>query len=127
MEINIPKNVENKIHENVSQSNTAKAYGSGLIDVYATPAMIALMEKTANLSVQEFLPEGCVSVGIEINAKHVKASRIGEDITCKSILEKQDGKKLYFKIIAFDTKDIIGEATHIRYVVNSMKFMEKLN
>ncbi len=89
--------------------------------------MIALMEKTANLSVQEFLPEGCVSVGIEINAKHVKASGIGEEITCKSILEKQDGKKLYFKIIAFDTKDIIGEATHIRYVVDSMKFMEKLN
>ncbi len=127
MEINIPKNVENKINENVSQSNTAKAYVSGLIDVYATPAMIALMEKTANLSVQEFLPEGCVSVGIEINAKHVKASGIGEEITCKSILEKQDGKKLYFKIIAFDTKDIIGEATHIRYVVDSMKFMEKLN
>lgn len=127
MEINIPKFVENEIHEIVSNVNTAKAYGSGLIDVYATPAMIALMEKTANLSVQEFLPKGCVSVGIEINVKHIKASAVGEEITCKSVLEKQDGKKMYFKIIAFDTKDIIGEATHIRYVVDSMKFMEKLN
>jgi predicted thioesterase len=110
----------------VNETNTAKAYGSGLIDVFATPAMIALMENTAHSSIQDFLPQGMVTVGIEINVKHIKATPIGKTVKCNSYLEKVDGKRLYFTIEAFDQEGKIGEANHIRYIVDALKFVEKL-
>lgn len=127
MDINIPENTRGEKETIVDANNTAKAYGSGSVDVYATPAMVALMESSANTSVEKHLPKGYISLGIEINVQHIKASPIGERITCISILEKQDNKKLYFRIKAFDSKSKIGESRHIRYIVEEKKFMEKLN
>ena len=126
MEINIPQRQKGEKETLVNETNTAKAYGSGLIDVFATPAMIALMENTAHSSIQEFLPQGMVTVGIEINAKHIKATPIGKTVKCNSYLEKVDGKRLYFTIEAFDQEGKIGEANHIRYIVDALKFVEKL-
>ena len=126
MEINIPQRQKGEKEVLVNETNTAKAYGSGLIDVFATPAMIALMENTAHSSIQEFLPQGMVTVGIEINAKHIKATPIGKTVKCNSYLEKVDGKRLYFTIEAFDQEGKIGEANHIRYIVDALKFVEKL-
>lgn len=126
MEINIPQGQKGEKEVLVNETNTAKAYGSGLIDVFATPAMIALMENTAHSSIQEFLPQGMVTVGIEINAKHIKATPIGKTVKCNSYLEKVDGKRLYFTIEAFDQEGKIGEANHIRYIVDALKFVEKL-
>lgn len=110
----------------VTKENTAISYGSGDVEVFATPAMIALMEKTANESIKPLLPEGMVSVGIEINAKHIKASKVGNTITCESFLSKVEGKKLSFDITAYDEKGKIGEATHSRVVVETDKFLSKL-
>lgn len=126
MEINIPQGQKGEKEVLVNETNTAKAYGSGLIDVFATPAMIALMENTAHSSIQEFLPQGMVTVGIEINVKHIKATPIGKTVKCNSYLEKVDGKRLYFTIEAFDQEGKIGEANHIRYIVDALKFVEKL-
>lgn len=126
MEINIPQGQKGEKETLVNETNTAKAYGSGLIDVFATPAMIALMENTAHSSIQEFLPQGMVTVGIEINVKHIKATPIGKIVKCNSYLEKVDGKRLYFTIEAFDQEGKIGEANHIRYIVDALKFVEKL-
>ncbi|MEA4968174.1 MAG: thioesterase family protein [Bacteroidaceae bacterium] len=126
MEINIPQRQKGEKEVLVNETNTAKAYGSGLIDVFATPAMIALMENTAHSSIQEFLPQGMVTVGIEINVKHIKATPIGKTVKCNSYLEKVDGKRLYFTIEAFDQEGKIGEANHIRYIVDALKFVEKL-
>ena len=126
MEINIPLGLKGEKEVLVDNTNTAKAFGSGLIDVFATPAMIALMENTAHSSVQDFLPEGNVTVGIEINAKHIKATPVGDRVKCFSTLEKVEGKRLYFTVEAFDEKGKIGEASHIRYVVDAVKFVEKL-
>ena len=126
MEINIPQRQKGEKEVLVNETNTAKAYGSGLIDVFATPAMIALMENTAHSSIQDFLPQGMVTVGIEINAKHIKATPIGKTVKCNSYLEKVDGKRLYFTIEAFDQEGKIGEANHIRYIVDALKFVEKL-
>lgn len=126
MEINIPQGQKGEKETLVNETNTAKAYGSGLIDVFATPAMIALMENTAHSSIQEFLPQGMVTVGIEINVKHIKATPIGKTVKCNSYLEKVDGKRLYFTIEAFDQEGKIGEANHIRYIVDALKFVEKL-
>jgi predicted thioesterase len=126
MEINIPQGQKGEKETLVNETNTAKAYGSGLIDVFATPAMIALMENTAHSSIQDFLPQGMVTVGIEINVKHIKATPIGKTVKCNSYLEKVDGKRLYFTIEAFDQEGKIGEANHIRYIVDALKFVEKL-
>lgn len=126
MEINIPQRQKGEKETLVNETNTAKAYGSGLIDVFATPAMIALMENTAHSSIQDFLPQGMVTVGIEINVKHIKATPIGKTVKCNSYLEKVDGKRLYFTIEAFDQEGKIGEANHIRYIVDALKFVEKL-
>lgn len=126
MDINIASGICGKQETKVDENNTAIAFGSGNVEVYATPAMIALMEKTANESVMGLLPDGCVSVGIEINAKHIKASKIGNTITCESFLSKVDGKKLAFNIIAYDEQGKIGEATHSRVIVETNKFLSKL-
>ena len=111
----------------VENSDTATQFGSGLAEVYATPAMIALMEKTAFTSVESLLPKGYSSVGIEINVKHFKASLPGATITCESEVINIDGKKLFFEISAHDKTGQIGKAKHTRYIINSDEFMDSIH
>lgn len=109
----------------VLDSQTAAEYGSGLLPVFATPALIGLMENTAMKMIE--LPEGSSSVGISINMKHLKASPVGATITCTANIIEVDGRKYSFDIKAFDESgDLIGEAIHERFVVNIEKFMGKL-
>lgn len=110
----------------VGKTDTAIHYGSGSIDVFATPAMIALMEKTAQLSVQGQLPDGFITVGTEIKVTHSKATPLGAQITCRTQLIEAIGKKLLFEVTAHDGEGIIGKGTHHRYIVNSKKFMERV-
>ncbi len=110
----------------VGKTDTAIHYGSGLIEVFATPAMIALMEKTAQLSIQNQLPDGFVTVGTEIKVTHSKASPLGAQIKCHTQLMEADGKKLLFKVSAHDGQGTIGEGTHHRYIVNAKAFMERV-
>jgi len=110
----------------VEKKNTAKAFGSGLAEVFATPALVALMENAAFKSIDDYLPEGYSSVGIQINLSHIKASLPGAIISCNSTVSKVDGKKVYFTIEASDNIGPIGTAEHIRYIINSEKFIQKL-
>ena len=110
----------------VEKKDTAAQIGSGLADVFATPAMIALMEQTAYKSIEDVLPEEYSSVGIEINVKHLKASLPGAIITCNSEITEIDGKKVSFEIKASDENGIIGTAHHVRYIINSEEFINKL-
>ena len=109
----------------VSEENTAKTMGSGALDVFATPAMIALMEKTAWESVQSYLEEGSGTVGTLMNVKHVAASPVGMKITCETELVKVDGRALTFTVKAFDEAGLIGEGEHERFVVFNDKFQAK--
>jgi predicted thioesterase len=109
----------------VTESQTAIQYGSGLLPVFATPALIALMENTAMQLV--VLPDGCSSVGISINMQHLKASPVGENIQCTATISAIEGRKYTFEIIAMDSKsDKIGKAIHERMVVDIEKFMNKI-
>ena len=110
----------------VGTKDTATAYGSGLVDVFATPAMIALMENTAHQSVQPHLPGGHLTVGFEVNIRHVKATPVGGRVWAKTELLGIEGKKLTFSVKAFDEGGEIGSGTHTRYIVNQQKFMERL-
>lgn len=111
----------------VTDDVTASSYGSGLVDVFATPAMIALMESTCQLSVREFLNEGDMTVGTLVNVKHLKATPVGMRVECESELTFQDGRRLVFKVSANDERGLIGEGIHERFIVNREEFMHKLN
>jgi len=115
-----------KLEEKVIYDTTAAKFGSGLVEVYATPAMITLMEKTAMLSVLENLPHGHNTVGTEVNIKHLKASPLGFNIQCESELVEIDGRKLVFKVWARDDEGEIGNGTHTRFIIDTEKFMAKL-
>ena len=110
----------------VSEEHVAAVMGSGDLHVYATPAMVALMENAAMLAVAEHLPEGSTTVGAMINTSHVKPSPIGDTIKTTAVLTDIEGRKLTFSIKAEDSKGIIGEAMHVRYIVDREKFMSKL-
>ena len=109
----------------VTQELTAKNMGSGVMDVFATPAMLALMEKTAFTSVAEYLNEGCGAVGTKVDIGHVASSPVGMKITCDSELIEIEGRKLVFKVEAYDEKGLIGKGTHERFIVENKKFQEK--
>lgn len=111
----------------VTQELTAKNMGSGVMDVFATPAMLALMEKTAFTSVAPFLNEGCGSVGTKVDIEHVASSPVGMKIVCDSELVEVEGRKLVFKVEAYDEKGLIGKGTHERFIVENQKFQEKTN
>lgn len=109
----------------VTGENTAKAVGSGILDVFATPAMIALMEKTAWESVQPELEEGSGTVGTSLDVRHVAASPLGMKITCETELVKVDGRALTFSVKAYDEAGLIGEGKHERFIVYNEKFQAK--
>ena len=113
--------------EIVTDSLTAKTMGSGVMDVYATPAMLALMEKTAFTSVAPYLNEGCGTVGIKVEIEHLASSPVGMKIKCDSELIGIEGRKLIFRVEASDEKGMIGKGTHERFIVESEKFQEKTN
>ncbi len=98
----------------VTEALTAKAMGSGELSVFATPAMVALMEETAYKSVSPYLEEGMGTVGTRMQVSHVAASPVGAKITCKSELTAIDGRKLTFHVEAHDHAGLIGEGTHER-------------
>ncbi len=110
----------------VRQEDTATAYGSGGVDVFATPAMISLMENTALRLVAPYLEEGWVTVGTQVNVKHIKATPVGMKVRCIAKLVSVDGPKLMFEVEAYDEKGKIGFGTHKRYVVNLAEFMKNL-
>ncbi len=109
----------------VVYENSAAAVGSGLLEVFSTPSMIALMEKTASSSVQPFLEEGQGTVGIELRVKHLAATPLGMTVRCESELIEADGRRLVFSVKAYDDAELIGEGTHERFIINNEKFMVK--
>ena len=110
----------------VSPSNTAATLGSGDMDVFATPAMVALMENAAMLAVAAHLPEGSATVGTQMNTSHIKASPLGATITASAKLTEVEGRKLTFAVKAWDEKGTIGEGVHTRFVVDRERFLSKL-
>ena len=126
MEYEMLKGLTNSETLLVRHEDTAAVYGSGALEVFATPAMIALMEKTCLESVSDKIGEGNTTVGISVNIKHLKASPVGALIRCDATLIEVDRRRLVFEVKCFEGETLIGEGIHERFVVDSEKFMGKL-
>jgi predicted thioesterase len=111
--------------ESVSEKNTARTYGSGGLDVYATPAMVALLEKASLLAGAPLLPEAYSTVGTMVNVTHDAASLPGALIRAKAELKEVDGRKLTFDVRAWDGDTAIGGGTHTRFIIDNEKFIAK--
>lgn len=110
----------------VEEENTALAMGSGDLSVYATPALVAFVEYTAKELARKFLDESETTVGIKMDVNHIKASKVGAAIHSKAEIIEVDGKKIKFKVEAYDGGTLIGFGTHERFIVDKNKFMSKL-
>ncbi len=126
MEISIPVGREFRSEHIVEEKHTAAAYGSGLAKVFATPAMVALMENAAYKSIEEFLHEGFSSVGTEISVKHLKATLPGDLVYAVSKIVLVDGRRIEYEIEAYDSKGLIGTGTHQRFIIDNERFLAKI-
>lgn len=126
MEFELKPGISALIETVVTENDSAVKYASGTLEVYATPAMIALMENAAKSCVGLHLPSQYTTVGIEVNIRHIKPTGIGSKVKCEAILQEVKGKKLFFNVVAWDEKGKIGEGIHVRYIVESEDFMKRL-
>ena len=110
----------------VDDTVTAIAMGSGNMPVLATPAMMALMENAAMLAVADHLPQGSTTVGGHIASSHLKPSKLGDTVTATATVTSVDGKKIEFKVQAHCGDMLLGEGTHLRFIVDRNKFMSRL-
>ena len=110
----------------VTDAVTARVMGSGDMPVLATPAMMALMENAAMMAIAEALPEGCTSVGGHIESSHLRPSKIGDKIPATAAVTKVEGNKVEFRVAAYSGETLLGEGTHLRFVVDKERFMSKL-
>lgn len=106
----------------VTFENTAKALGSGTVQVFATPAMVLLIEKTASESVAPFLDEGKTSVGTYLDVKHTSATPVGMTVRCRTELIEVDRARLRFSVTVVDDAGEVGVGFHERFVVDAGKF-----
>ena len=109
----------------VTEDNTAISLGSGDLPVFATPAMIALIEKTASLSVAPYLDIGTSTVGTHLDVAHSSATPVGMTVVCETELTEIDRRRLVFSVRVYDSKGEVGSGTHERFIVDSGKFMQK--
>jgi predicted thioesterase len=110
----------------VTEANTAKHLGSGNVEVFATPAMVLLMELAGVAAVDHLLPEGRRTVGVHLDVKHLAPTPVGLTVTARAELVEVDGRRLTFRVEAHDDVEKIGEGTHGRYVIDMSQFTRRV-
>jgi fluoroacetyl-CoA thioesterase len=110
----------------VVHENTAAAVGAGGVEVFGTPMMIALMENAAWRAVVDALDEGYVTVGTLVNVRHLAATPLGQQVRALAELIEVDGRRLVFRVEAYDEQQKIGEGQHERYIVNLERFLGRI-
>ena len=117
--------IKGEARDVVTDLNTAVAYGNTVVNVYASPAMIGLMEKAALSSVLPFLGEGMTTVGTRFEVKHLAATPVGLNVTARSTLVEIEGKRLLFEVEAWDDVEQIGKGIHERFIVKLEGFLKR--
>ncbi|GHV00756.1 thioesterase [Bacteroidia bacterium] len=110
----------------VGGDNLAVAMGSGDMEVFATPAMVALMERAAKEAVAAGLPAESTTVGTRIEVSHLRATPPGALVTARATLAQVDGRRLTFRVEAHDPRGLVGEGSHERFIVDRERFLAKL-
>lgn len=121
----IQKGIKGHIEQTVTDELCADRIGSGLVKVFATPMMIALIERTCNESVTPLLDPGQGTVGTRIDVSHCAATPVGMRVWCDSELVEVDRRRLVFSVRAYDQCGLIGEGTHERFIIDSDRFQQK--
>ena len=119
--------LKGQLEQTVTEEVTADRIGSGLVKVFATPMMIALIEQTCNESVVPYLDEGQGTVGIHVDVSHCAATPVGMRVWCDSELVEVDRRRLVFDVKAYDECGLIGEGRHERFIIDSAKFQAKID
>lgn len=109
----------------VDETNIASRLGSGVVDVFATPCLIGLMEEAAQTSVAPYLDEGMTTVGTKLDVSHDAATPVGMKVRAESELIEVDGRRLVFSVKAYDECGLVGQGMHERFIVRLDRFMEK--
>lgn len=115
------------LEQTVTEEVTADRIGSGLVKVFATPMMIALIEQTCNESVVPYLEPGQGTVGTHVDVSHCAATPVGMRVWCDSELVEVDRRRLVFVVKAYDECGLIGEGRHERFIIDSAKFQAKID
>lgn len=115
-----------EVEKVVTENDTAAKAASGAIEVLATPFMIAWMEEASLHLAQKELENGLTTVGTEVNIKHLKATLVGKTVKIISILKEIDRKKLVFEVEALEDGIVVGTGSHTRFIIDPVKFFEKL-
>lgn len=118
--------IKGRREQTVTPEMSAARVGSGLVEVFATPMMVALIEQTCLESVAPCLEAGQGTVGTLVNVSHVSATPIGMRVWCESELTEVDRRRLVFSVKAYDEYGLIGEGTHERFIIDNDKFFEKI-
>jgi len=119
--------IKGRIETVVDKTNTAKFAGSGELDVFATPSMVAIMEQAAQSSVAPYLEDGQGTVGTKLCVSHDSATPLGMRVWAESVLTECDGRRLVFEVRAYDEAGLIGQGIHERFIIFNERFLEKVN
>ena len=115
-----------EVEHTVTDADSASNWGSGLVPVFSTPALVGLMESTAVAALTGRLAPGQPTVGAHIDVRHLAATPIGMQVRARAELMGVEGRRLVFKIQAWDESELIGEADHERFVVDEAKFIGRV-
>ena len=117
--------MKHEVKVTVDRDLTAAKVGSGSLEVFSTPSMVALMEQAAAELCQAELPEGLTTVGTALNIEHLAATLCGVEVRAVATLTAFDGRRFDFAVEAYDNAGLIGKGTHTRFSVKIDKFLEK--
>ena len=123
--MSIPVGAKGRAETVVTEHNTANAVGSGLVPVFATPYMIALMENAAVNALTPYMKENQGTVGTRLDVSHDSATPIGMKVWAEAEVTAVDGKALTFAVTAYDEAGVIGKGTHDRFVITVDRFLAK--
>ena len=110
----------------VEERHLAINVGSGDLPVLATPVMVMLMENAAMKSVADTIADDETTVGAQVSVSHIRPTPLADTVNATATLVEIDGRKLTFRVIAEDSKGLVGEGTHVRYIVNRERFVSKI-
>ncbi len=122
----LPPGLSAELEHTVTDADTASRWGSGGLPVFSTPALVGLMESAAVAALTGHLSPGQTTVGGHIDVRHLAATPVGVTVRARAELIAIEGRKLVFKIQAWDEVELIGEADHDRFVIDEAKFMAKV-